>query len=77
MMCAAEYTSCPVIFPPPFGVQLNWSAHGVLGDFSSTEAKIVQCEKLEGGREPDLPHDILVALVRMQEIIGRPGLKPD
>jgi hypothetical protein len=48
-----------------------------LGDFSSTEPKLIQCEKLEGGREADLPHDILVALVRMQKIIGRPGLKPD
>jgi hypothetical protein len=32
---------------------------------------------LEGGREAHLPHDILVPLVRVQEIIGRPGLKPD
>src|ERR1700733_14680952 len=52
-------------------------AHGVHCDFSSTEPKIAQGEKLEGGREADLPHDVLVALVRMQKIIGRPGLKPD
>lgn len=54
-----------------------WRAHGVPPRLLISRAEDRQYEKLEGGRKADLPHDILIALVRMQKIVCRKGLEPD